>query len=63
MREASSDSVLYRPRFHCSGCGLLVQGIRRHKCPHERTLHLAKQGVDIPIRHTMQILRDAYAGS
>jgi glycolate oxidase iron-sulfur subunit len=23
--------------------------------------HLAKQGADIPIRHTMQILRDAYA--
>ena len=24
-------------------------------------LHLGKQGADIPIRHTMQILRDAYA--
>jgi glycolate oxidase iron-sulfur subunit len=30
-------------------------------CLTQLKLHLAKQGADIPIRHTMQILRDAYA--
>ena len=32
-------------------------------CLTQLRLHLARQGADIPIRHTMQILRDAYAGS
>ena len=31
-------------------------------CLTQLKLHLAKQAADIPIRHTMQILRDAYAG-
>ncbi len=31
-------------------------------CLTQLKLHLAKQGAQIPIRHTMQILRDAYAG-
>jgi glycolate oxidase iron-sulfur subunit len=31
-------------------------------CLTQLKLHLAKRGADIPIRHTMQILRDAYAG-
>lgn len=30
-------------------------------CLTQLKLHLAKQGAEIPIRHTMQILRDAYA--
>jgi len=31
-------------------------------CLTQLKLHLAKQGAEIPIRHTMQILRDAYVG-